>query len=170
MCETSVNLPRFLSMYSRRSSKLWFSLFSSVPEILKVTKRLANSSVRTVLGISIITSRLSTTRNLTCRGLPSGVQKIVVMKCSPCREGGVHLQRMSALECVLLSQGRFKVISMAFTQIESDVWVVQMVGYMLTVLVEGGFLTRLSMNVKFVDSGGQEKVISQVSSFFVSIL
>ena len=70
MCETSVNIPRFLSMYSRRSSRLWFALFSSVLEILKVTKRLANSSVRTVMGIRIITSRLSTTRNLTCKRTP----------------------------------------------------------------------------------------------------
>ena len=54
---------------------------------------------------------------------------------------------------------------MAFTQIESDVWVVEMVRYMLTVLVEGGFLKRLSMNVKSVGSGGQEKVMSQVSRF-----
>ena len=49
-----------------------------------VTKRLANSSARTVTGIKIIASRLSRTRNLTCKGLPSGIQKIVVMKWSPC--------------------------------------------------------------------------------------
>ena len=49
--------------------------------MFRVTERLANSSVRTVMGIRIIASRFSVTRNLTCKGLPSGIQKIVVMKC-----------------------------------------------------------------------------------------
>ena len=120
MCDTSLNLPKFLSIYSRRSSKLWFSLLSSVLEIFRVTKRLANSSVRTVMGIRIIASRFSVTRNLTCKGLPSGIQKFVVMKCSPCRESGVHLQRMSALECALLSPGRLRVISIWFIQRSVD--------------------------------------------------
>ena len=120
MCDTSLNLPRFLSIKFRRSSKLWFSLLSSVLEIFRVTKRLANSSVRTVMGIRIIASRFSVTRNLTCKGLPSGIQKIVVMKCSPYRESGVHLQRMSALECVLLSPGRFREISFGFIQCSVD--------------------------------------------------
>ena len=68
------------------------------------------------MGIRIIASRFSVTRNLTCKGLPSGIQKIVVIKCSPCRKSGVHLQRMSALECVLLSPGRLRVISIGFIQ------------------------------------------------------
>ena len=72
------------------------------------------------MGIRIIASRFSITRNLTCKGLPSGIQKIVVMKCSPCRKGGVHLQRMSALECVLLSPGRLRVISIGFIQRSVD--------------------------------------------------
>ena len=38
------------------------------------------------------------------------------MKCSPCRESGVHLQRISALECALLSLGRLRVISIGFIQ------------------------------------------------------
>ena len=68
------------------------------------------------MGIRMIRSRFSVTRNLTFKGLPSGIQKIVVMKCSPWKESGVHLQRMSALECVLLSPGRFQVISIGFVQ------------------------------------------------------
>ena len=72
------------------------------------------------MGIKIIASRISVTRNLTWKGLPSGILKIVVMKCSPCRESGVHLQRMSALECVLLSPGRFRVISIGFIQCGND--------------------------------------------------
>ena len=88
--------------------------------MFRVTKRLANSSVRNVMGKRIIASRFSVTRNLTCKGLPSGIQKIVVMKCSPCTESGVHLQRMSALECVLLSTGRFTVISIGFIQRSVD--------------------------------------------------
>ena len=72
------------------------------------------------MGMRIIASRFSVTRNLTCKGLPSGIQKIVVIKCSPCRESGVHLQRMSALECVFLSPGRFRVISIGFIQRSVD--------------------------------------------------
>ena len=72
------------------------------------------------MGIRIIASRFSVTRNLTCKGLPSGIQKIVVMKCSPCRESGVHLQRMSAVECVLLSPGRLRVIYIGFIQRSVD--------------------------------------------------
>ena len=42
---------------------------------------------------------------------------------------------------------------------------------MLTIFVGGGFLKKPSINEKFVDSEGQEKVtFSQVSSFSVSIL
>ena len=81
---------------------------------------MANSSVRTVMGIRIIASRFSVTRNLTCKGLPSGIQKIVVIKCSPWRERGVHLQRMSARECVLLSPGRCRMISIGFIQCNID--------------------------------------------------
>ena len=168
MCDTSFNLSRFLFIKSRRSSKLWCSRFSSVLEIFRVTKRLASSSVRTVMGMRIIASRFSTTLNLTCKGLSSGIQKIVVIKCSPCRENSVHFQRMLALECALLSPGRCRVISIGFIR---EMAIVQIVWYMLTIFVGGGFLKILSLNVKFVDSGGQEKVaLSQVSRFSVSIL
>ena len=118
MIDTSLYLPRLLSIYSKRSSRLWFSILSSVLEIFRVTKRLANSSVRTVMGERIIAKGFSVTCNLTCKGLPSGIQKIVVIKCSPRRESGVNLQRMSALRCVLLSPGRFKVISNGSTQLD----------------------------------------------------
>ena len=57
----------------------------------------------------------STTRNLTCNGFPSAIQKILVIKCS-CREKAVQLQRMSALRCVLLSPGRLKVVSIGCTE------------------------------------------------------
>ena len=116
MCDTPLNLPRFLSIKSRRSTKICFSLLSSVLEVFRVIKRLANSSVRTVMGIRIIANRFSVTRNLTCKGLLSGIQKIVVIKCTPCEESGVHLQRMSALKRVLLWPGHFRVISIGFIQ------------------------------------------------------
>ena len=74
------------------------------------------SSVRTVMEIRIIANRFSVTRNLTNRGLQAGIQKIVVTKCSSYRENAVRLQGMSALECVLLSSGRFKVFSIGFIQ------------------------------------------------------
>ena len=66
------------------------------------------------MGIRIIAIRFSLTRILACKGLPSGIQKIVVIKCSPRRENGVHLQRMSALKRVLLSRGQLKVSSIGF--------------------------------------------------------
>ena len=53
----------------------------------------------------------------------------------------------------------------------SEVSIIQIVWYMLTILVGGGFLKRLLMNAKFVDSGGQGMLaFSQLSSFSVSIL
>ena len=66
--------------------------------------------------IRFIANRFSLTRNLTCKGLHSGIQKIVVMKCFPCKENGVHLRRMSALKRVLLSSGRFRVFSVGIIQ------------------------------------------------------
>ena len=98
------------------------SVFPSMlrPEIFRVTKRLENSSVWTVRGIRIMASRFSVTRSLTCKGLPSGIPKIVVMRCSPYKENGVDLQRMSALRCVLLSLGLVKVISIVFIQPNAD--------------------------------------------------
>ena len=53
----------------------------------------------------------------------------------------------------------------------SELLNIQIVWYMLTIFVGGGFLKRLSINAKFVDSGGQEKVtFSQVATFSVSFL
>ena len=126
LCDTSLNLLKLLSMCSRRSSKFWFFLSSSVLEVFKVTKKFANSFVWTDMRIKIIGSNFSTIRNLTCRGLLSGIQMIVVMKCSLCRASGVHLQRISSLKCVL-SPGRFKVISIGFIQIINEVSIVLMV-------------------------------------------
>ena len=116
MCDTSLNRPWFLSIYAR-SSKHWFSSISNVREIFKDTKRFTNSPVRTVMETTIVASRFSTTRSLTWRGLPSGIQKIVVMKCSPWSEIGVHLQRISAFKCDLLSPGRLRVISVGFIHV-----------------------------------------------------
>ena len=65
-----------------------------------------------------IASRFSTTCNR--RALASGIQKFVVMKCSPSRKSGVHLQRMSALKCVLLSPGRFRVVFIRFIRIKCE--------------------------------------------------
>ena len=152
MCDTSLNLPKFLSMYSRRPSKLGFFPLSSVLENYKFTKKLA--TVGNVMRIRIIASKFSTTGNLICRGLPSGIQKIVVLKVYPCRESGVHLQWSSALKCVLFSPGRFRVISTGQIQIINEVWFSQMLCYMLTIMVWGWFLKRFSMNAKFVDYRG----------------
>ena len=56
-----------------------------------------------------------------------------------------------------------------FLWIVISLWIVRLVWYILTILVGGGFLKRLSMNAILLDSGGQEKVtFYQVSSFSVS--
>ena len=125
MCDTSLNLPSFLSIYSWRSSKLWCSLSSSLLEIFKVTKRLVNSSIWTVKEIRIIASKFSITHNLTSWGPPSGIRKIVVLKCSPCKKSGVQLQRMPALKCALLSPGWLRVFSIGFIQVIYEVWIVK---------------------------------------------
>ena len=53
----------------------------------------------------------------------------------------------------------------------NEVSIIQIVWYMLTILVGGGFLKRLLMNAKIVDSGGQEMLaFPQLSCFSVSIL
>ena len=44
-------------------------------------------------------------------------QKIVVLKCSPWRENGVHLQRISALKCPFLSPSRCRVFSIGFIRL-----------------------------------------------------
>ena len=101
------------NLEDRPSSSFPFYLASW--NFLRVTEMLANSSVRTVMGLRVVASRISVTGNLTCEGLPSGIPKIVVINCS-CREIGVHLQRMSVLKCVFLSPGRFRAISIGFIQ------------------------------------------------------
>ena len=80
------------------------------------------------MALRINASRFSVTRNLTCKGLSSRIQKIVYIKCSPCSKNGVHLQLMSAEKCVLLSLARFGVISIGFFQ---KVSLIQIVWYLL---------------------------------------
>ena len=53
------------------------------PAILWVTKKLANSAVRAGIRITTTVSRFSTVLILTCKGLPSGSQKILVILNSP---------------------------------------------------------------------------------------
>ena len=147
---------------------LWFFLLSSVLKIVRVTKRLANSCVRTVIGIRIIASRFSVTHNLTCKGLPSGIQKNKVLKCSPCRESGVHLQRMSALECFLVSPGRFKEISIGFIHWSFN--------YSICLIHAQNLRWRRVLEQTFDECkvcrfwGQEEVTFSQVSSFSLSIL
>ena len=133
-----------------------------------VTKSSTNNSVRTVMGIRIIASRFSVIRNLTCKGLASGIQKIVVFKCSPCKENGVHLQRMSAFKCLLLSPGRLRVFSNGFIE-----W---SVNYSTRLVHAHNLRWRKVLEETFDKCkvcrfGGQEKVaFAQVSRFSGSIL
>ena len=60
------------------------------PAIVTVTKRLATSAVRTVIGITTTVGRFSTGWIRTCKGLPSGSQKIFVILHSP-KLNEVHL-------------------------------------------------------------------------------
>ena len=53
------------------------------PAIVRVTKRLANSAVRAVIGITTTVGRFPTGSIRTCKGLPSGSQKILVILHSP---------------------------------------------------------------------------------------
>ena len=53
------------------------------PAIVMVTKRLANSAVRAGIGITTTVGRFSTGSIRTCKGLPSGSQKISVILHSP---------------------------------------------------------------------------------------
>ena len=120
MCDTPLIFSTFSSIYSRKLSQPCSSHLSSLVETLKVTKSLANSSFWTVMGIRIIANKHSTTCTLTCTGIPAGVQKIVVMKCSPSRKSSVHLHRMLALRCFLLSIHRFRITSIGFIHISVD--------------------------------------------------
>ena len=51
--------------------------------IERVTKRLANSAVRAGIGITTTVGRFSTGSIRTCKGLPSGSQKMLVILHSP---------------------------------------------------------------------------------------
>ena len=73
------------------------------------------------MGKRFIASTFSRTRYLICRAVPSGFQKIVVMKCFLCRKSGDHLHRMSALKSVLLSPIRLRVNSIGFIQVICEV-------------------------------------------------
>ena len=53
------------------------------PAIVTVTKMLANSAVRAGIGITTTVGRFSTGLILTCKELPSGSQKILVILHSP---------------------------------------------------------------------------------------
>ena len=172
MCDISLNLQGSCWCSAEDRPSFGFPFYPASWKVLKVTKRLANSFVCTVMRKMIIASRFWTTRNLTCWGLLSGIQKFVVMKCCPCRESGVHLQRMSALKCVLLSPGRFRVTFFGFIQIISEVWIFQMVWFLLTFLVGGWFLNKLSMDAKIVNSGRQEEVafLSSFEFFWVDFV
>ena len=117
MRDTELNLFRLLSVYSRTSSKLWFSRLSVFVETFQVTKRLAHFSVRIFTAKRTAASRFSTTRSLTCKGLPSEIRKIVVVMCSLCWESGGRIHRMSALKCALLSSIRYSVFSIGFIHV-----------------------------------------------------
>ena len=68
------------------------------PAIVRVTKRLTNSAVRAGIGITTTVGRFSTGSIRTCKGLPSGSHKIIMIIHSP-KLIEVHLQ----LRLILLS-------------------------------------------------------------------
>ena len=69
---------------------------------MRVTKRLANSAVRAGIGITTTVGRFSTGSIRTCKGLPSGSQKILVILHSP-KLIEVHLQlRLTLLSGVFV--------------------------------------------------------------------
>ena len=66
--------------------------------IERFTKRLANSAVRAVIEITTTVGRFSTGSIRTCKGLPSGSQKILVILHSP-KIIHVHLPLRLTLLC-----------------------------------------------------------------------
>ena len=86
--------------------------------IERVTKRLANSAVRAGIGITTTVGRFSTGSIRTCKGLPSGSQKILVILHSP-KLIEVHLQlRLTLLSGVFVFD----------CEIDISNWCIQMVG------------------------------------------
>ena len=72
------------------------------PAIVRVTKRLANSALRAGIEITTTVGRFSTGSIRTCRGLPSGSQKILEVLHSP-KLIKVHLQlRLNLLSGVFV--------------------------------------------------------------------
>ena len=86
--------------------------------IVRVTKRLANSAVRAGIGMTTTVGRFSTGSIRTCKGLPSGSQKILVILHSP-KLIEVHLQ----LRLTLLSG-----VFVCDCEIDISNWCIQMVG------------------------------------------
>ena len=86
--------------------------------IVRVTNRLANSAVRAGIGITTIVGSFSTGSIRTCKGLPSGSQKILVILHSP-KLIEIHLQ----LRLTLLSG-----VFVCDCEIDISNWCIQMVG------------------------------------------
>ena len=91
------------------------------PAIVRVTKRLANSAVRAGIGITTTVGRFSTGSIRTCKGLPSGSQKRLVILHSP-KLIEVHLQ----LRLTLLSG-----VFVCDCEIDISNWCIQLVGFEL---------------------------------------
>ena len=122
--DTPVYVRRLVFIYARSSTNFWFPVVFKVgvakfrPAIVRVTKRLANSAVRAGIGITATAGRFSTGSIRTCKGLPSGSQKILVILHSP-KLIEVHLQ----LRLTLLSG-----VFVCDCEIDISNWCIQMVG------------------------------------------
>ena len=106
------------------STNVGFSVVSKVGvakfrlAIVRVTNRLANSAVRAGIGITTTVGRFSTGSIRTCKGLPSGSRKILVILHSP-KLIEVHLQlRLTLLSGVFVFD----------CEIDFSYWCIQMVG------------------------------------------
>ena len=62
------------------------------PASVRATKRLANSAVRAGIGITTTMGRFLTGSIRTCKGLPSGSQKVLVILANSPKFIEVHLQ------------------------------------------------------------------------------
>ena len=117
-------VPRLTFIYARRSTNLCFSVVSKIgvagfrPAIVRVTKSLANSSVRAGIGTTTTVGRFSIGSIRTCKGFPSGSQKTLVILNSP-KLIAVHLH----LRLILLSG-----VSVCDCEIDIYNWCIQMVG------------------------------------------
>ena len=132
--------------------------------IERVTKRLANSAVRAGIGIRTTVGRLSAGSIRTCRGLPSGSQKIFLILHSP-KLIEVHLQlRLTLLSGVFLCDCEIDVSNWCIQMVSSWLPQCKTPGIELSVAIGRLKISVLSFDViwgKVLEYSFDKRVMSQ---------